>query len=314
MLREGTEQSSQISQARRETCSHGVESSRARSAQNRTISITSELTRVRFVRRRQTSLGEDHFRVRKGEVLQQAGSAGPERHAASQLHSHLGKSQVDPEQYARFRGKPVSSELSYHTCGTNRNLQQENHSNFTVASPHSPNTMAPGRHHDIRCDLPPISGATFPPLQIPNPYGSQLVGRACVDQVVADFSPTRIQTRKPAWSTVTNPLRGNLVPVDHICCPTWQHFHFTTDLPQLTAFTSPFSRPGATRFSPHDRHAKPCPRSDWHGGRQTRIGRRVYCRCVQSVHGPNRAWGTGFVEILFTTQPSTISRGSIHGA
>lgn len=48
-----------------------------------------------------------------------------------------------------------------------------------------------------------------------------------------------------------------------LCCPTWQHFHFTTDLPQLTAFTSPFSRPGATRFSPHDRHAKPCLRSDW---------------------------------------------------
>lgn len=103
MLREGAEQSSQISQARRETCSHGVESSRARSAQNRTISITSELTRVRFVRRRQTSLGEDHFRVRKGEVLQQAGSAGPERHAASRLHSRLGKTQTDLERCAAPR-------------------------------------------------------------------------------------------------------------------------------------------------------------------------------------------------------------------
>ena len=123
--------------------------------------------------------------------------------------------------------------------------------------------MTPGRHHDIRCDLPPSQARLSSPLQIPDPHGSQLVGRACVDQVVADFSPTRIQTRKPAWSTVTNPLRGNLVPADHICCPTWQHFHFTTDLPQLTAFTSPFSRPGATRFSPHDRHAKPCLRSDW---------------------------------------------------
>ena len=297
---------------------------------------------------------------------------------ASRPHNHPSRPQADPEQHARFRGKPVSPELRRHLggpkstsydkrasgsmaasagpnrprtmrplpdstaasvrpkptpsnkpasvenlfprssaatpCGTNRNLQQENHSNFTVTSPHSPNTMTPGRHHDIRCDLPPSQARLSSPLQIPDPHGSQLVGRACVDQVVADFSPTRIQTRKPAWSTVTNPLRGNLVPADHICCPTWQHFHFTTDLPQLTAFTSPFSRPGATRFSPHDRHAKPCPRSDWHGGRQTRIGRRVYCRCVQSVHGPNRAWGTGFVEILFTTQPSTISRGSIHGA
>ena len=148
-------------------------------------------------------------------------------------------------------------------CSTNRNLQQKNHSNFTVASRHSPNTMAPGRHHDIRCALPPSQARPSSPLQIPDPHGSQLVGRACVDQVVADFSPTRIQTRKPVWSTVTNPLRGNLVPADHICCPTWQHFHFTTDLPQLTAFTSPFSRPGATRFSPHDRHAKPCLRSDW---------------------------------------------------
>jgi len=148
-------------------------------------------------------------------------------------------------------------------CGTNRNLQQKNHSNFTVTSPHSPNTMTPGRHHDIRCDLPPSQARLSSPLQIPDPHGSQLVGRACVDQVVADFSPTRIQTRKPVWSTVTNPLRGNLVPADHICCPTWQHLHFTTDLPQLTAFTPPFSRPGATRFSPHDRHAKPCLRSDW---------------------------------------------------
>ena len=238
---------------------------------------------MRFVRRRQTSLGEDHFRVRRGEVLQQAGSAGPERHAASRLHSRLGKTQTDLERCAAPRpptshpggpepapsNKPASVENLFPLssaatpCGTNRNLQQENHSNFTVASPHSPNTMAPGRHHDIRRDLPPSQVRPSSPLQIPDPHGSQLVGRACVDQVVADFSPTRIQTRKPAWSTVTNPLRGNLVPADHICCPTWQHFHFTTDLPQLTAFTSPFSRPGATRFSPHDRHAKPCLRSDW---------------------------------------------------
>ena len=248
-----------------------------------------------------------------------AASAGPNRPRTMRpLHNSTAAS-VRPKPTPS--NKPASVENLFPRssaatpCGTNRNLQQENHSNFTVASPHSPNTMAPGRHHDIRCALPPPSQARpSSPLQIPDPHGSQLVGRACVDQVVADFSPTRIQTRKPVWSTVTNPLRGNLVPADHICCPTWQHFHFTTDLPQLTAFTSPFSRPGATRFSPHDRHAKPCLRSDWHGGRQTRIGRRVYCRCVQSVHGPNRAWGTGFVEILFTTQPSTISRGSIHGA
>ena len=75
--------------------------------------------------------------------------------------------------------------------------------------------------------------------------------------------PHGSQTRKPESLNVTKTLRGNLVPADHLCCPTWQHFHFTTDLPQLTAFTSPFSRPGATRFSPHDRHAKPCLRSDW---------------------------------------------------
>ena len=108
--------------------------------------------------------------------------------------------------------------------------------------PHTP------QHHGI--------GATPWHQEQPSPSPARFIS-------IADFSPTRIQTRKPAWSTVTNPLRGNLVPADHICCPTWQHFHFTTDLPQLTAFTSPFSRPGATRFSPHDRHAKPCLRSDW---------------------------------------------------
>ena len=108
--------------------------------------------------------------------------------------------------------------------------------------PHTP------QHHGI--------GATPWHQEQPSPSPARFIS-------IADFSPTRIQTRKPAWSTVTNPLRGNLVPADHICCPTWQHLHFTTDLPQLTAFTSPFSRPGATRFSPHDRHAKPCLRSDW---------------------------------------------------
>ena len=213
----------------------------------------------------------------------------PNNKRASRPHGRFGGPKPTPSN------KPASVENLFPLssaatpCGTNRNLQQENHSNFTVASRHSPNTMAPRRHHDIRCDLPPSQARPSTPLQIPDPHGSQLVGRACVDQVVADFSPTRIQTRKPVWSTVTNPLRGNLVPADHICCPTWQHLHFTTDLPQLTAFTSPFSRPGATRFSPHDRHAKPCLRSDWARREAARIGRRVYCRCVQSVHGPNRA-------------------------
>ena len=75
--------------------------------------------------------------------------------------------------------------------------------------------------------------------------------------------PHGSQTRKPESLNVTKTLRGNLVPADHLCCPTWQHFHFTTDLPQLTVFTPPFSRPGASRFSPHDRHTKPCLRSDW---------------------------------------------------
>ena len=199
-------------------------------------------------------------------------------------------------------------------CGTNRNLQQENHSNFTVASPHSPNTMAPGRHHDIRRDLPPSQVRPSSPLQIPDPHGSQLVGRACVYQVVADFSPTRIQPRKPAWSTVTNPLRGNLVPADHSAAPRGSTF-----TSQRIYHSSQLSHP---RFHvpvllvSHPMTDTPSHVFDQtgHGGRQTRIGRRVYCRCVQSVHGPNRAWGTGFVEILFTTQPSTISRGSIHGA
>ena len=183
-----------------------------------------------------------------------------------------------------------------------------------MTSPHSPNTMTPGRHHDIRCDLPPSQARLSSPLQIPDPHGSQLVGRACVDQVVADFSPTRIQTRKPVGSTVTNPLRGNLVPADHSAAPRGSTF-----TSQRIYHSSQLSHP---RFHvpvllvSHPMTDTPSHVFDQtgHGGRQTRIGRRVYCRCVQSVHGPNRAWGTGFVEILFTTQPSTISRGSIHGA
>jgi len=247
---------------------------------------------------------------------------------ASRPHNHPSRPQADPEQHARFRGKPVSPELRRHLGGPKSTSYDKRASGSMAASagPNRPRTMRPLHNSTVtsanpkltpsnmpasvenlfplssatthvaptaicnrkttatspwRPHTPPTpwhqadtmtSGAPFPPpsqarpsspLQIPDPYGSQLVGRACVDQVVADFSPTRIQTRKPAWSTVTNPLRGNLVPADHICCPTWQHFHFTTDLPQLTAFTSPFSRPGATRFSPHDRHAKPCLRSDW---------------------------------------------------
>ena len=127
--------------------------------------------------------------------------------------------------------------------------------------------------------------------------------------------PHGSQTRKPESLNVTKTLRGNLVPADHLYCPTWQHFHFTTDLPQLTAFTPPFSRPGASRFSPHDRHTKPCLRSDW-ARREADPNRppsplpmRSKCACS------NRAWkGTGFVEILFTTRLSTISRGSTHDA
>ena len=84
----------------------------------------------------------------------------------------------------------------------------------------------------------------------------------------------------------TKPFRGNLVPVDHICCPTWQHFYPVTGLPRLTAFTSPFSRPGATRFSPHDRHAMPCRAFGLtgHGGSNPKWVHRAYCQCAQNVH------------------------------
>ena len=148
-------------------------------------------------------------------------------------------------------------------CGTNRNLQQENHSNFTVASPHSPNTMAPGRHHDIRRDLPPISGAALLPIADSRsariPAGRTGVRRPGCRRFQSHTDPAPQacvvdRDQSPPWKSRSR---------RSLCCPTWQHFHFTTDLPQLTAFTSPFSRPGATRFSPHDRHAKPCLRSDW---------------------------------------------------
>jgi len=177
MLREGTEQSSQISQARRETCSHGVESSRARSAQNRTISITSELTRVRFVRRRQTSLGEDHFRVRKGEVLQQAGSAGPERHAASRLHSRLGKTQTDLERCAAPR-PPTSHPGGPEPAPSNKPASVENlfprSSAATSAGPSRPRTIsappAPWPLRRVRTVLERCDLFTTPqsPRQIPS--------------------------------------------------------------------------------------------------------------------------------------------------
>jgi len=161
---------------------------------------------------------------------------------------------------------PLSSAAT--PCGTNRNLQQENHSNFTVASRHSPNTMAPRRHHDIRRDLPPSQARPSTPLQIPDPHGSQLVGRACVDQVVADFSPTRVQTRKPESLNVTKTVHGNLVPANHLCCPTWQHFYFITDLPQLAGRCR-----GHEGCTPQGRHETPA------------AARRSQC-ISQFAHGP----------------------------
>ena len=125
---------------------------------------------MRFVRRRQTSLGEDHFRVRTGEILQQAGSAGPDRHAASRLHSRLGKTQADferyarftrphnhpsrlqadPEQHARFRGKPVSPELRRHLGGPKSTSYDKRasrlHSHFGGSEPAS-NDMTTSRLH-----------------------------------------------------------------------------------------------------------------------------------------------------------------------
>ena len=159
--------------------------------------------------------------------------------------------------------------------------------------PHTP------QHHGI--------GATPWHQEQPSPSPARFIS-------IADFSPTRIQTRKPAWSTVTNPLRGNLVPADHSAAPRGSTF-----TSQRIYHSSQLSHPRfhvPVLLASHPTTDTPSHVLDQtgHGGRQTRIGRRVYCRCVQSVHGPNRAWGTGFVEILFTTRPSTISRGSIHGA
>ena len=159
--------------------------------------------------------------------------------------------------------------------------------------PHTP------QHHGI--------GATPWHQEQPSPSPARFIS-------IADFSPTRIQTRKPAWSTVTNPLRGNLVPADHSAAPrgstfTSQRIYHSSQLSHLR-----FHVPVLLVSHPMTDTPSHVFDQTGHEGRQTRIGRRVYCRCVQSVHGPNRAWGTGFVEILFTTQPSTISRGSIHGA
>ena len=125
---------------------------------------------MRFVRRRQTSLGEDHFRVRTGEILQQAGSAGPERHATSRLRSRLGETQADferyarftrphnhpsrlqadPEQHARFRGKPVSPELRRRLGGPKSTSYDKRasrlHSHFGGSEPAS-NDMTTSRLH-----------------------------------------------------------------------------------------------------------------------------------------------------------------------
>ena len=200
-------------------------------------------------------------------------------------------------------------------CGTNRNLQQENHSNFTVASPHSPNTMAPGRHHDIRRDLPPISGAALLPIadsrSVRIPAGRTGVSRPGCRRFQSHTDPDPQacvvdRDQSPPWKSRSR--RSHLLP--HVAALSLHNGFYHSSQLSHPRFHVP------VLLASHPTTDTPSHVFDQtgHGGRQTRIGRRVYCRCVQSVHGPNRAWGTGFVEILFTTQPSTISRGSIHGA
>lgn len=126
--------------------------------------------------------------------------------------------------------------------------------------PHTP------QHHGI--------GATAWHQEQPSPSPARFIS-------IADFSPTRIQTRKPAWSTVTNPLRGNLVPADHSAAPRGSTF-----TSQRIYHSSQLSHP---RFHvpvllvSHPMTDTPSHVFDQtgHGGRQTRIGRRVYCRCAQ---------------------------------
>ena len=97
MLREGAEQSSQISQARRETCSHGVESSRVRPTQDRSSQplpdpqggVSSDCSRPALVRTTSESA-----RVRS---CSRPGSDGLERYAAPRLRlrGRLGRFRAD---------------------------------------------------------------------------------------------------------------------------------------------------------------------------------------------------------------------------
>lgn len=169
------------------------------------------------------------------------------------------------------------------------------------------------RHHDIRRDLPHPRRDSAP-LQISDPTRVPAGGTG-----VRRLGCCNFQTRTdPRPATPSAERRSSSVEISFP--------PITSAAPRGSTFTS--QRIYHSSQLSHPRFHVPVllvshPMTDTpshvfdqtgHGGRQTRIGRRVYCRCVQSVHGPNRAWGTGFVEILFTTQPSTISRGSIHGA
>ena len=120
----------------------------------------------------------------------------PNDATASQPHSHPpADPQADPEQHARFRGKPVSSDLRCHPM-----WQQPQSATGKPQQLHrrlpAPNIMAPGRHHDIRRSLlhPRRDSA---PLQIPDPHGSQPVGRDASTRLPQLPAPHGSQTRNP---------------------------------------------------------------------------------------------------------------------
>gem|GEM_PF-7065258 len=128
-------------------------------------------------------------------------------------------------------------------CGTNRNLQQENHSNFTVASPHSPNTMAPGRHHDIRRDLPPISGAALLPIADSRsariPAGRTGVRRPVCRRFQSHTDPDPQacvvdRDQSPPWKSRSR--RPHLLP--HVAAPSLHNGFTTAHSFHTSVFTS----------------------------------------------------------------------------
>lgn len=121
---------------------------------------------------------------------------------ASRPHNHPSRPQADPEQHARFRGKPVSPELRRHLGGPKSTSYDKRASGSMAASagPNRPRTMRPLHNSTVTSANPKLTPSNMP-ASVENLFP--------LSSATTHVAPTAICNRK---TTATSPWRPHTPP------------------------------------------------------------------------------------------------------